>query len=355
MITHRPSIVLVGGFLGSGKTSLILAAARLLEQRGLRCALILNDQGDELVDTRHAQQQGLLTREVTGGCFCCKLSTLTSAIEELRAWSPHVIFAEPVGSCTDIAATVLGPLREDFDACRLAPFTVLVDPARAATLLSPNADPDLAFLFEKQIQEADLVCMSKADLFPNAPALPNAEARRLSAKTGQGVPEWLDEILGGVLEASATTIDVDYARYAQAEAALAWLNLSFVFEPATPLSPALVIGPLMDQLDDALTASGIPLVHLKLFDRSPAGWLKAAMCANQEEPSIEGHLDASPASRHEVLVNLRAKAAPEPVRAIVEAQLARLEGRAVDVHFSCFSPAPPQPERRLSGVQRNLA
>jgi len=162
---HRTCIVLVGGFLGSGKTSLILAAARLLEQRGLRCALILTDQGDELVDTHHAQQQGLLAREVTGGCFCCRLSAFTSAIEELRAWSPHVIFAEPVGSCTDIAATVLGPLREDFNACRLAPFTVLVDPARATALLSPDADPDLAFLFEKQLQEADLVCMSKADLF----------------------------------------------------------------------------------------------------------------------------------------------------------------------------------------------
>jgi G3E family GTPase len=42
---------------------------------------------------------------------------------------------------------------------------VLVDPARATALLSPDADPDLAFLFEKQLQEADLVCMSKADLF----------------------------------------------------------------------------------------------------------------------------------------------------------------------------------------------
>ena len=57
---QRPLIVIVGGFLGSGKTSLILAAARLLEQRGLRCAVILNDQGNELVDTRHADAQGLL-------------------------------------------------------------------------------------------------------------------------------------------------------------------------------------------------------------------------------------------------------------------------------------------------------
>jgi Ni2+-binding GTPase involved in maturation of urease and hydrogenase len=343
----RPWVVLVGGFLGAGKTSLILAAARLLEQRGLRCAVILNDQGDELVDTRHAEGQGLLAREVTGGCFCCRLSALTSAIEELRKWSPDVIFAEPVGSCTDIGATVLCPLRDEFDRCRLAPFTVLVDPARAGALRSGEADPDLAFLFEKQLEEADLVVVSKADLFPEAVALPCVEERRLSAKTGQGVLEWLDEILGGSLEAGGTIVDVDYARYARAEAALAWLNLSFVFAPEMPVSAPLVIGPLMDGIDAELTAAGIPLVHLKLFDRSATGWLKAAICRNGEEPGVDGHLDASSANRHEVLVNLRAKGSPASVRAIVETQLGQMQGRVADVRLSCFSPAPPQPERRV--------
>ena len=79
--TRRAWIVVVGGFLGSGKTSLILAAARLLEQRGMRCAVILNDQGKELVDTRHAEAQGVLAREVTGGCFCCRFSDLMQGIE----------------------------------------------------------------------------------------------------------------------------------------------------------------------------------------------------------------------------------------------------------------------------------
>ncbi|HXR40234.1 MAG TPA: GTP-binding protein, partial [Terracidiphilus sp.] len=97
--------MIVGGFLGAGKTSLILAAARELELRGLRCAVILNDQSDELVDTHHADAQGLLAREVTGGCFCCKFSRLIEVIEDLQATSPDVIFAEPVGSCTDISAT----------------------------------------------------------------------------------------------------------------------------------------------------------------------------------------------------------------------------------------------------------
>ena len=347
-LDRSPVVVVVGGFLGSGKTRLILAAARVLEKRGLRCAVVLNDQGQELVDSRHAEAQGMIAGEVTGGCFCCRFSALASAIDGLQRFSPEVIFAEPVGSCTDIAATVLRPLREDFERFRIAPFTVLVDPARAAALLRDDADSDLAYLFGKQLQEADLVAVTKADLYPDAPALPFVNARRLSAVTGQGVNEWLDEILFGRIEARSDDLDIDYLGYAQAEAALAWLNLSFVLQPRPAISPAAVVGPLLDELDRALTAAGILIVHMKVFDHTEAGWLKAAQCANGEEPAVEGDLDASPASRHEVLLNLRAKGSAEDVRRLVEEQLKRIDGKKPEIRLDCFSPAAPKPERRIS-------
>ena len=352
--TRRAWIVVVGGFLGSGKTSLILAAARLLEQRGMRCAVILNDQGKELVDTRHAEAQGVLAREVTGGCFCCRFSGLLDLIEELRDRGLDVIFAEPVGSCTDISATVFGPLLGEGQRYRVAPFTVLIDPARETELFREDADSDMAFLFQKQLQEADLVCVTKADLYPEADGPPGLTpissghaARWLSAKTGQGVQEWLDEILFGAIEAGGTTLDIDYARYARAEAALAWLNLSFVLEPALAVSPALVVGPFLDALDVALTEAEIPIVHLKVFDNSACGWVKAAHCANGEEPRVEGDLDASPAERHELLVNLRARGDPANVQRVVEGQLRQLGGRVSDIRLECFSPSAPKPERRV--------
>ena len=339
----RPWIVIVGGFLGSGKTSLILAAARLLEKRGMRCAVILNDQSDDLVDSRHAAAEGIVAREVTGGCFCCKFSSLMAVIEQLQEFRPEVVFAEPVGSCTDISATVLGPLLECFDRYRVAPFTVLAEPARTAVLLAEDADADMAFLFQKQLQEADLVCITKADLYPDFAGIPGLVARRLSAKTGQGVQQWLDEILFGSQQAGKTTLDIDYQRYAQAEAALAWLNLGCDFVPAAPLSPAQLIGPLMDGIDAALTAAAIPIVHLKVFDHCASGWLKAALCANGEEPRVEGNLDASPAARHELVVNLRAKGDPALVRNTVEEQLKQMEGRALNLRLECS--ARPRPSR----------
>ena len=210
----RPHLIVVGGFLGAGKTTLILAAARLLANKGIRSAIILNDQGDSLVDTAFARTHGFHAGEVTGGCFCCRFSELMRIAEHLRKHSPDVIFAEPVGSCTDLSATILHPIQQVFsETFLLAPLTVLVDPGRA------HDDPDIDFLFQKQLEEADLICYAKSDLYP-APAGPGT--RRLSARTGEGVVAWLDEVMGGTL--SGKILDIDYARYARAEASLAWLN-----------------------------------------------------------------------------------------------------------------------------------
>jgi CobW/HypB/UreG, nucleotide-binding domain len=343
----KPWIAIVGGFLGSGKTTLILAAARELERKGIRSAIILNDQGESLVDTDYATWNGLRSGEVTGGCFCCRLSDLICVIGELRAFSPDVIFAEPVGSCTDISATTLHPLLDYRDEFRLAPFTVLVDPARAKTLLAADADPDLSFLFYKQLQEADLVCCTKSDLYPDCAQIPAQHVRQLSARTGQGVSAWLDEIFSGNLRAGSKILDIDYEQYARAEAALVWVNLEVSIEPSTACSPAMVLGPLLDRLDKAFTAENISIVHLKATVDSPAGYVKAAMCANGEEPAVEGALDASPTSRHQLLLNLRALGVAPQVRQIVEQELKTMDGKLSGLRLDCFHPAAPRPERRM--------
>jgi hypothetical protein len=338
-----PHLIVVGGFLGAGKTTLILAASRLLAARGFRSAIILNDQGESLVDTELAQSSGFDAGGVTGGCFCCRFSELMRVAEQLRAHSPNVIFAEPVGSCTDLSATILHPVQGAFsDTYQLAPLTVLVDPGRL------RDDPDIDFLVRKQLDEADLICYTKSDLYPDVAVQPNT--RQLSARTGQGVAAWLDEIMSGALTLSGKILDIDYQRYAQAEAALAWLNAEADLVCDPPLSPALLLGPLLDALDRDLTAGEIPIVHLKALDRTPAGSLKAALCANGQEPQVEGALDASPSTAHHLLINLRAVANPDPVRAIVEKLLKSLPGLS-GYRLACFSPSPPRPEKRHPAVR----
>jgi Ni2+-binding GTPase involved in maturation of urease and hydrogenase len=342
----RPTVIFVGGFLGAGKTTLILAAARELKKRGMRCAAILNDQSDALVDTQLAELHGIPSGEVTDGCFCCRLSDLTAQLEAILAYAPKVIFAEPVGSCTDISATVLHPLMED-GAYRLAPFTVLVDPLRAETLLQTDADEDIAFLFRKQLQEADLVCVTKSDLHPKFPPLGVRHVRQISAQSSQGVAAWLDEVLAGELSAQKDVLDIDYERYAQAEAALAWLNFHAIFEPRVALSPALLLGPWLDGLDRSLTEEDIQIVHLKAVVQASTGYVKAAMCANGQEPTVEGALDASPSLRHEFTLNLRALGDPERLTAIVERELEQSDGQFTERRMRCFRPVAPRPERRV--------
>jgi CobW/HypB/UreG, nucleotide-binding domain len=342
-----PFLVPVGGFLGAGKTSLILAASRVLQERGFRAAAIFNDQGGELVDTAHVLRQGIFTGEVAGACFCCRFSELLSVADQLRALDPHVIFIEPVGSCTDLAATVMRPLLSDRRSrYRLAPLTVLVDPTRLAELRSPGADPSLTFLFETQIAEADLVVFSKFDLLKERPALPGSVVRFLSAKTGQGVRAWLDEALSGALTVGGAAMEIDYAAYARAEAALGWLNWSGTVELEQAISPAELIGPWMDGLQGALGRRGATVAHLKVLDQAGGAYLKTAVTGNGADPVIEGDLMASPETVHVVRFNVRAVIGADDLRNVFERELERVPGGKVVHAFQCFSPAAPRPERR---------
>ncbi len=346
-----PTIVFVGGFLGSGKTTLLVQAAALLRDSGMRAALITNDQGGALVDTRLAQAGGSRAEEVTGGCFCCRISELMAAADRLREFEPDVILAEPVGSCIDVSATVLQPIQQLYgDRYRLAPFTVLVDPQRAEELLSPEADPYLSYLFFNQIAEADLVCCNKADVAESFPELPTGYSMRLSARTGQGVREWLAEALAGGAAGGKRLLEVDYAYYAEAEAALGWLNWQADLALERALSPAQVVGPFLDDLEGRLTQAGIAIAHLKILANAATGTIKASLCRNGDEPAVDGDLTASPDTRHELLLNLRALGTPEALLSILRQASAILPGRIAERHLESFRPSPPKPEYRIGSV-----
>src|SRR3954452_25564416 len=129
--------IMIGGFLGAGKTTAVARLAEKLRADGLRVGLITNDQGSQLVDTAMLASRGFPVEEITGGCFCCRFNSLTEAAGKLsREERPDVFLAEPVGSCTDLAATVAYPLRRIYgDQFTVAPYSVLVDPVRAERIL----------------------------------------------------------------------------------------------------------------------------------------------------------------------------------------------------------------------------
>ena len=342
----KPLLVLVGGFLGAGKTTLILRAAGLLREEGLRVAVITNDQDGSLVDTKVSEAHGLPTREVAGGCFCCRFADLLDAAEALRSFGPDVIFAEPVGSCVDLSATIMQPLKSTYgDRFRLAPLTVLIDPALAARVWSGYANPDVSFLFRNQLAEADLVCETKADTGKNACATVAVDFR-LSSVTGEGVREWLAEVRNSSRITGAHMLELDYGQYAAAEAALAWLNLHADVRLDGFSSPAVLAGSLLDEMDRMLTEDGVPIAHLKVFDCASSGYVKAGICANGEEPLPEGDLAASPQRRHELVVNLRAIGDPDRIQGIVRRAFETVEGEVTVRHVRSFRPPAPDVTNR---------
>ena len=348
MQNSKPLVIIVGGFLGAGKTTLILCAADMLRRQGTRVAVITNDQGQDLVDTYRVRASGIDAAEIGGGCFCCRFSAFIDAADRVMQYQPEVIFAEPVGSCTDLVATVVQPLQSLYaHRFRLAPFTVLIDPAIARRATRVGADAAFRFLFESQVREADVLCYTKADQYSQFPRIEGEEPLHVSAATGEGVRDWLRLLTGWMGQCGKHPLNIDYDEYAAAEAALGWLNAHLDLDLTVPASPARIVGPLLDQLDTQLSIAGAAIAHLKLFDQTDSSYLKAGIVQNGQEPTVEGDLLAPAERKHNLIINLRAIGKPEVLRRIVTDALRDIPGDH-KVQMQSFSPAYPKPERRMA-------
>lgn len=278
--------VMVGGFLGAGKTTTLARLARMYQTRGSRVGIVTNDQAHDLVDTNTFRAQGLTTEEVPGACFCCRFDDLVGKIGALSAADrPDVILAEPVGSCTDLVATVIQPLRDLYqDRFEVAPYPVLFKPSHGAKILrnqpAGGFSPKAAYIFKKQLEEADAVVLNRADelspaelddfarmveeQFPGTPVL------RVSAKTGAG----FDELLAFLDKSGGfgrKILDIDYDTYAEGEAELGWLNAAARLTSAAPFDLDSLLTAVLGRLATTCRELGGEVAHLKLIGMDDGG------------------------------------------------------------------------------------
>ena len=73
--------LMVGGFLGAGKTTAIAKLASHFTAQGKSVALVTNDQAYDLVDTHTLRSKGFEVGEVPGACFCCNFDDLITAVK----------------------------------------------------------------------------------------------------------------------------------------------------------------------------------------------------------------------------------------------------------------------------------
>src|SRR5512137_1226713 len=110
--SRRTRFAIIGGYLGSGKTTLATAIARELRLHGKSTAIVTNDQGSVLVDTQFVKDAGFDVAEVLGGCFCSKFPEFVKNARTLVAMGrPDIILAEPIGTSTNVLSSVVAPLR----------------------------------------------------------------------------------------------------------------------------------------------------------------------------------------------------------------------------------------------------
>jgi G3E family GTPase len=355
---------LVGGFLGSGKTTAIIQAARVLMDQGQQVGVITNDQGKYLVDTAFFRLADLPAVEVAGGCFCCNYDDLDARLAQLIATAhPDVIFAESVGSCADIVATVVKPLL-DLGAQGVKPdsFSVFGDARMLRRRLSGQEMPfseDVVYIFDKQLEEAGMIIVNKVDLL-SAPAL--AEVQRLLAEkypekpyllqtslSSAGVQPWLDQIQSGQLQLPASALEIDYRRYGAGEAQLAWFDVEFDLRFAANQGRMLLRDAIRHILDE-LSARKAGIGHLKFILHGSGVWAEGNAVKlsfpTLEEPGWEEKIPEIHGTEASLLVNARVEMPAEALRELV--QLALTES-GIDLHENggmAFHPKEPKPTHR---------
>jgi G3E family GTPase len=192
------NVVQIAGFLGSGKTTTLIALSRQLsEEYKKRVAIIVNEIGDVPVDAKVVNEFGLKVKDIGGGCICCELLiNLAITLEELsKGFNPDIVFVEPSG--VSIPSSVKDGIKmAKGTEIKVGPVVVIFDAERAEDQLS---DEGIGNFVLRQLSGADIVAVNKVDAVDEAhikgyeeklkAVNPGARFVRISALRGIGLNE----------------------------------------------------------------------------------------------------------------------------------------------------------------------
>jgi len=356
--------LMIGGFLGAGKTTTISRLAKYYTDSGLNVGLVTNDQAYDLVDTQTLRSQGFDVGEVPGACFCCKFDDLIDTVSGLsQEKTPDIVIAEPVGSCTDLFATVIQPMRELFgDRFEMGPLIVLLKPEHGKKILGEKKgkgfSPKAEYIFLKQLEEADSIAINKIDKLAVADQqmLLNAVKTRFAGIPAFGMSARNGEGFGTLVESAAaeplrrkSLMEVDYQTYAEGEAELGWLNCQVRAESDSKFELDQIVFDLVQRIGQQLADANCEVAHLKVLGQT----LNDTAVANLVGSTTESELSLASEIKTmtcDLLVNARVAAGPEQLETVVvnvTRELAVDTGVQLTVgNMQSFRPGKPVPTHR---------
>ncbi len=360
-----PRFILIGGFLGAGKSTSVGRLARYYTDQGRKVGIVTNDQTTDLVDTHSLRNQGFEVGEVAGACFCCNFHELTRTVEQLSSHQlPDVIIAEPVGSCTDLVATVIRPLVSIYESpLDVAPYGVILKPSHGLRILSGDGrggfSPKAEYIFRKQIEEADFVIINRIDELPAVLVqeladliereYPGRTVLCMSAKTGEGFDTYI-EFLQQQGQFGTRVMEMDYDLYAEGEAELGWLNSQCRIKAGQPIEIDSLLMELVSGLQSRLTGESAEVAHLKAIGMADGNYAVANAVSSFTLPELSLPSGYS-AERADVVVNARVATAPERLEELVREQItticSRFGASATIDTMQSFRPGRPVPTHRI--------
>lgn len=161
-MAKRIPVLVVSGFLGAGKTTLVRHLLHDAQRTGVRVAVVSNELGALGIDKALLGEGEAAYVEIEGGCVCCQLSdTLLDTLQMLwERVGPERIIVETSGVALPFD-TQLNLWREPVSAWVEDDMAVVV--VNAEQLLEGR---DLEGTFEDQVSSADLLLLNKIDLVP---------------------------------------------------------------------------------------------------------------------------------------------------------------------------------------------
>ncbi len=360
------TLMMVGGFLGAGKTTLLQNAAASLARQGLRVGLITNDRAPESVDGKLLSLAGIPVVGMNGNSFCCNFNGFMGAIEQIcDDHGADIIIAEPVGSCVDLSASIMQPLKRYWNREVIcAPLTVLADPARLGPILDGQEDemsPEVAYIYRKQLEESDVIVITKIDLLSadhladlvarTAAAYPFAEVMTVSTDPDdEGVDDWIERMTTPG-EAGKHLAGVDYETLAKGEALLGWLNGKIRLRGGGETDWDEFTRRLVARMAERFEAEGLVVEHVKVLTENGSRFSAGNFTGSADTISIHGA--AGSAGEATITINARVETAPENLDAIVKEILGGLTGEEYETEelaWRFLQPVSSKPTHRFTEV-----